>query len=259
MRVHACGVTVQLDGTEITNGCDLIAEPGQIVGLVGPNGSGKSTLLRSIYRALRPVAGSVHLDGDDVWQLSARETARRVAVVAQEPPSDFDFTVQEVVEAGRTPHKRMFERDSPDDLAITAAALERVGMSAFADRLVATLSGGEKQRVMVARALAQQSRVLILDEPTNHLDIRAQLDLLELVRGLGITIIAALHELNHATAYCDSVYVLSRGRVVASGVPRDTLTPELLRTVFGVESHGHVHPVSGRYHLLFAPVAEAAL
>ena len=255
MRVQAGGVSVEIDGTPIVGGCDLVAAPGEVVGLVGPNGSGKSTLLRAIYRVLRPVAGAVHLDEDDVWELAPRSAAQRLAVVAQESPGEFDFLVDDVVAMGRTPHKRLFERDSADDRAIVSDALARVGMTAFGGRVFATLSGGEKQRVLVARALAQQSKVLILDEPTNHLDIRAQLELLELVRGLGVTTIAALHELNHAAAYCDRVYVMQKGAIVAVGAPRETLTPEVLREVFGVEAHGSVHPATGRFHLVFAPLA----
>ncbi|MFN8629386.1 MAG: ABC transporter ATP-binding protein [Chloroflexota bacterium] len=255
MRVTASGIGVQIDGIDIVSACDLVAEPGELIGLVGPNGSGKSTLLRTIYRALRPIAGQVHLDDDDVWELTPRASALRTAVVAQEHHGDFDFSVEEVVAMGRTPHKGMFDRDTPEDLAIIGDALRRVAMSDFATRTFGTLSGGEKQRVLVARALAQQSRVLVLDEPTNHLDIRAQLDLLELVRNLGVTAIAALHDLNLAAAYCDRIVVLRHGSVVAAGAPADVLHPELLRDVFDVAAAGVVNPITGRHHLVFAPLA----
>ncbi|MFN8623535.1 MAG: ABC transporter ATP-binding protein, partial [Chloroflexota bacterium] len=181
MRLSAGGIGVVIDGTPILDMCDLVAPPGSMLGLVGPNGSGKSTLLRTLYRALRPVAGWVTLDDRDLWSLSARESARTTAVVAQERHDEFEFRVADVVALGRNPHKGTFDRDTDQDRAIILDAMERTGVSRFAGRVFATLSGGEKQRVLVARALAQQSAVLLLDEPTNHLDIRAQLDLLELV------------------------------------------------------------------------------
>jgi iron complex transport system ATP-binding protein len=254
MRVRLEGVDVRIDGVTIVDGVDFVAESGRMIGLVGPNGSGKSTMLRTIYRALRPVAGAVHLDDDDVWKLSARESAQRSAVVAQEAPADFDLTVTEVVTMGRTPHKRLLERDSKEDARIVADALARVEMVEFADRLFATLSGGEKQRTLVARALAQRSRVLILDEATNHLDIHAQLGLMELVQGLGVTVIAALHDLNLAASYCDAVCVIDRGRVVAAGSVDHVLTPERLADVFGVNAHCGTHPLTGRPLLTFSPL-----
>ncbi|MGE4164244.1 MAG: ABC transporter ATP-binding protein [Vicinamibacterales bacterium] len=252
-HVDVAGVQVTIDDAEILRGCDLIVGPHEVVALVGPNGSGKSTLLRTIYRALKPVAGVVRLDADDVWHLSARASARRTAVVAQEAHGEFDFRVREVVAMGRNPHLGLFERESAEDREIVGDALERVGLARFAERTFTTLSGGEKQRVLLARALAQRSRLLVLDEPTNHLDIRAQLELLELVRELRLTTIAALHELNLAAAYCDRLYVMCRGRVIAAGPPAEVLQPPLLRDVFGVDAVGVTHPITGRHQLLFAP------
>ncbi len=249
---------LDLEGRRIVAGASLTAQPGELVGLVGPNGSGKSTLLRSIYRALRPAGGAVRVGPDDVWALSARQSALRTAVLAQENQSEFDFTVGEVVAMGRTPHKRLFDRESAADRAIAADALDRVRMTAFTDRVFGTLSGGEKQRVLLARALAQGSEVLVLDEPTNHLDIAAALELLELVRGLGVTTVAAIHELNLAAAYCDRVYLLSGGTVVADGTPEQVFTTERLHEVFGVHAHAGVHPVTGRLHLAFAPAPAPA-
>lgn len=258
MRVTLEGVGVVIDSTTIVEDIDLVVEPGQMLGLVGPNGSGKSTVLRTIYRALRPAAGLVRLDDDEVWRLSARKSAQRSAVVAQEGTADFDLSVQEVVAMGRSPHKGMFERDSAEDVSIGFDALARVGMSAFGDRLFATLSGGEKQRVLVARALAQQTRVLILDEATNHLDISAQLALMELVCGLGVTVIAALHDLNLAASYCDGICVIDDGAVVAQGTVDEVMTPELIGRVFGVSAHCGVHPLTGRLLLTFSPLAACA-
>jgi iron complex transport system ATP-binding protein len=245
-------VAVAIESRRIVDEVSLQVAPGEIVGLIGPNGSGKSTLLRSVYRLLKPAAGFVRLGDDDVWKLTARESARRTGVVVQETPSDFDFTVREVVEMGRTPHKGMLEGDNVHDAQIVDDALSRVNMTAFLARSFNTLSGGEKQRVLVARALAQQPKLLVLDEPTNHLDIRYQLEILNLVRGLGITTLVTLHDLNLAAAYCHRLYLLSNGRIVTAGAPADVLTPDWVRAVYGVEAHCGVHPVTGQLHLVFA-------
>jgi len=252
MRISVRGVSVVLDGNQIVGDADLTVEPGTVTGLVGPNGSGKSTLLRCVYRALRPAAGTVHIGPDDVWRQNARTAGRRTAVVAQDHDLDNDFSVEETVAMGRLPHKRLLERDTGADHDIVHTALSRVGMGWAAHRVFAHLSGGERQRVLVARALAQQTPVLLLDEPTNHLDIGAQLDLLDLVRGLGLTTIAALHDLDHATAYCDQLVLIHDGRVVTAGTPGDVLTADRVAEVFGVRSAVIAHPITGRPHLVTA-------
>ncbi|MFE2211113.1 ABC transporter ATP-binding protein [Streptomyces canus] len=221
---------------------------GAFVGLVGPNGSGKSTLLRCVYRALRPAGGAVRLDGDDVRTMDPRAAARVLAALPQESSAEFDFTVAEVVAMGRLPHRG---RTAAADEEICAGAMDRTGVRHLADRGFLALSGGEKQRVLIARALAQQPRVLVLDEPTNHLDIAHQLDVLSLVRGSGLTVLAALHDLNLAAAHCDLLYVIAGGRTVASGPPHDVLQPALLAEVFGVRAHPVRHPETGALQLLF--------
>lgn len=245
MRVAVEGVSVDIAGRRIVTDGVLRAEPGTVVGLIGPNGSGKSTLLRTVYRALRPAAGRVLLDGEDVWRLTARAAAQRTAVVLQDDASEFEFTVREVVELGRVPHKRLLDRDTAADAAIVTDALARAGAAALADRVVSTLSGGERQRVFLARALAQQTPVLVLDEPTNHLDVSAQLQLLDLLSRLPATVVAALHDLNLAAAYCDRLHLLQRGRVVASGPPEQVLTVELIDQVFGVTAAITTNPLTG--------------
>jgi iron complex transport system ATP-binding protein len=253
MKLDVDRIAVELSGRRIVDEVSLMVAPGEVVGLIGPNGSGKSTLLRAIYRMLRPASGVVYLNGDDVWQLSARESARRTGVVVQETPSDFEFTVSEVVQMGRTPHKGMLSADTADDARIVEAALLRVTMGDFAERQFSTLSGGEKQRVLVARALAQQPQFLVLDEPTNHLDIHYQLEILELVRGLGITTLVTLHDLNLAAAYCQRLYLLRKGQIAAAGPPEQVLTPELLRDVFLVDVVVGRHPATGALQLSFLP------
>jgi iron complex transport system ATP-binding protein len=235
MRVEFDAVTVARGGRTVIDGVSLAVEPGTVVGLVGPNGSGKSTLLRTVYRALKPRSGVVRIDGADVRSLTGRHAARTVAVMLQDPATDFDLTVHETVLLGRGPHHASFGRDTPDDLRIVADAMHRTEVSDLADRMVATLSGGQRQRVMLARALAQQAPVLVLDEPSNHLDISHQHELMSTVRGLGRTVIAALHDLNLAAQYCDQLVVLADGRVVAAGPPETVLTPELIQATFRVD------------------------
>ncbi|MDA0769779.1 MAG: ABC transporter ATP-binding protein [Chloroflexi bacterium] len=251
MKLRVQDVSWNADGRSIIRDIGLHALDKEFIGVVGPNGSGKSTLLRCIYRALKPAAGLISLDGEDIRQITAKEAARRTAVVLQEATSDFDFTTEEIVAMGRTPHKGLFQRDTAMDLEIIAEALARVGMEGFAEREFNTLSGGEKQRVLIARALAQQTKFLVLDEPTNHLDIRYQLEILDLVKGLGVTTIAAVHDLNLAAAYCDRIYVVQAGEIVESGCPADVLRPELIKRVFGVGSMVDANPLTGTPRITF--------
>jgi iron complex transport system ATP-binding protein len=253
MSLEVADVAWSVAGAQILRGVSLACAPGSFVGLIGPNGSGKSSLLRCVYRVLQPDAGRITLGADDVWRLSARQAARRVGVVLQEQGGEFDFSVREMVLMGRAPHKGLLERDSAEDEGIAAEALRKVGMAGLAERSFLTLSGGEKQRVLVARALAQRTRFLVLDEPTNHLDIRYQLDLLGLIRGLGVTTIAAMHDLNLAALYCDQLYALKAGALVASGPPEAVLTAELIHEIYGVRAEVAPHPATGRPHVIFLP------
>ena len=251
MRLQVDRVNWSIEGKQILRDVSIAVEPGSITGLIGPNGSGKSSLLRCIYRALRPDSGTITLDGDDLWRLDSRETARRIAVVLQEYPSDFQFTVGEIVSMGRNPHKGMFDRDTATDRGIIRDALARVGLAGFSHRNFNTLSGGEKQRVMIARILTQQASFLVLDEPTNHLDIRYQLETMELVKGLGLTTLAALHDLNIAATYCDYIHVIDKGQIVASGRTDEVLLPRLIEDVFGVGARVGTDPLTGRPWLNF--------
>ena len=251
MRLDVERVTWEVEAKKILNEITLCADNGEFVGLIGPNGSGKSSLLRCIYRSLRPDAGLISIDGGDIGQTTIRDSARKTAVVLQETPSEFDFQVDEIVFMGRTPHKGLLDRETDEDRRIVAESLERVGMTEFGDRNFWTLSGGEKQRVIVARALAQQTRFLVLDEPTNHLDIKFQIGILDLVKGLGVTTLAALHDLNLAAGYCDRIYAISEGEIVASGSPEQVLRPELIRSIYGIGAVVQSHPKTGRPHLLF--------
>ena len=245
IRVDAVGVVI--DGASILSDVGIEIGPGEIVGLIGPNGSGKTTLLRTIYRAIRPTAGAILVDDVAVEGFTARQHAQRVAVVAQDHPAEFDMTVLEVVEMGRTPHLRSWQRLSPDDEDIVAAAIDRVGLAGFEKRSISTLSGGERQRTLIARAVAQGGGVLLLDEPTNHLDIRAQLELLALLTESELTVVAALHNIALAARTCTQIVVLQDGRVVDSGPTTSVVTPALLRRVFGVLAD--ISPDHGGKHL----------
>ncbi|MFE5537344.1 ABC transporter ATP-binding protein [Streptomyces sp. NPDC056492] len=241
------------EGHTLLHGVDLTARPGETVGVVGPNGSGKTTLLRCVYGALRPTAGRVLLDGVDAAGLGAKDRARRVAVVPQDAAGTFGLTVREVVAMGRSPHKRFWEQDGPDDVRRVTEALRTVGAGGFADRRYDGLSGGERQRALVARALVQDPGLLALDEPTNHLDIRYQLEILGLVRALPATALLVLHDLNLAASYCDRLYVLSDGRVAASGTPAQVLTEDLLAEVYGVRTRITTHPATAAPNIVYLP------
>lgn len=253
MKLQTDSVSWSVEAKKIVDEVTLTVSDGEFVGLLGPNGSGKSSLLRTIYRILKPDAGDIALNGEDVWQLSARQVSRQMAVVMQERSGDFDFSVHEIVMMGRNPHKGMFDRDTDHDFQLVDDALARVDMTDFARRSFLTLSGGEKQRVLIARALVQQAKFLVLDEPTNHLDIHYQLEILDLVKQLNVTTIAALHDLNLAAFYCDQLYILKAGQVVAAGSPETVLQPDLIRQVYGVWSEVAVHPLTGKLNITFFP------
>ncbi|MEV6400035.1 ABC transporter ATP-binding protein [Streptomyces sp. NPDC051907] len=246
-------VSVVVNGRTLVDQVSLHVAPGEVVGLAGPNGAGKSTLLRTFYRALRPTSGRVALDGEDVWRMPGKRLAQRLAAVLQETAGDFELTVYDVVAMGRTPHKRAFAGDDAEDRGIIVGALEELDVAALADAPFDRLSGGEKQRVLIARALAQRTGTMVLDEPTNHLDLRHQLDALRLVRGLGVTAVIALHDLNLAASFCDRICVMEAGRVVAVGTPAEVLTATLLAEVYRVEADVSEHPVTGLPHVTVLP------
>ena len=235
---------------EILKGVSINGNTGEFIGIIGPNGSGKSTLLKCIYRILKPHAGQVFLDGEELSGISIRNSAKKMAVVAQHNYYNFDFSVMEVVLMGRAPHKKTMERDNAKDFQIAQKALETVEMEGFANRSFSTLSGGEQQRVILARALAQQTPCLILDEPTNHLDITHQIQLMKIVKNLEVTVISAVHDLNIAAMFCDRLYVLQDGEIVGQGTPQEVLTAEFIKKIYRVETE-IVYDSAGQLHVLF--------
>lgn len=234
----------------VLQGVSLSVSPGEVLGLVGPNGSGKTTLLRCLYGSITPEAGSVRVGGEELSRIPPKRLARQVAVVVQEPPSELMLSVGDTVLLGRTPHLRAFERAEARDDAIAVEALERVGMRHMAAKEFSLLSGGEKQRVLVARALAQQTHCLLLDEPTNHLDIAYQHEILHLVRELSLTAVVVLHDLNLAARYCNQVLMLAEGKVHARGAPEDVFTPDHVEPIYAVRAES-AQASDGTAQLLF--------
>ncbi len=230
------GVSLGYRGRTVVQGVNLAAHPGEALALLGPNGSGKTTLLKAASGAIVPIAGRVRLLGQDPARTQVRQVARTVAYVPQREEPTFDVTVREVVLMGRTPHSvGLF--DSPEDRAVAEAALERTGCTWLADRPLSELSGGEAQRVLVARALAQGGRILLLDEPTNHLDPAAQASFAGLVRSLtaeGLCVVIATHDLNWAAGCADRAALLARGQVWTVGPVEEALEPDSLCRVYGV-------------------------
>lgn len=221
---------------KILRGVNFHVAEGEFVGLIGPNGSGKSTFLKNLYKVLRPQEGVITLCGEDLLAMSNREMAQRMSVMVQEQEAAFDFTVEEVVMMGRQARKRLLETDSRDDWRLVEQVLDVTGLLSLRKQSFITLSGGEKQRVLIARALAQQTAVLVLDEPTNHLDIKYQLQLMELVQKSGCTVVAAIHDLNLAAYYCNRLYAMKDGHIVGHGTPKELLTSTFLCTLYEVDA-----------------------
>ena len=235
----------------ILNQTSFHVPAGQVLGIVGANGAGKTTLLRLVYRYAKPLTGVVKIGGQDLWAMTPRAAARKVAAVLQEQPTDFALTVRDVVALGRLPHRQGFASGGKESAAIIEAALNRMGLLQFATRSLGTLSGGERQRVMVARALAQDPDVLVLDEPTNHLDIRHQLEVLRLIRDLDMTIVTSLHDLNMAAEVCDQILLLHKGHPLGFGPAAEVLSSDRVSKAFGVAARLDHLRLGDRRHLTF--------
>jgi iron complex transport system ATP-binding protein len=251
MSIAIDNVSYAAGDTLIVNGVSLSVGKGRILGLLGPNGSGKSSLLRLICRLRKVKSGVIRLGDDDIATIPRAALARRIAFVEQQSTTDTQLTVRDVVRLGRTPHRGLLSTWNAGDEAAIDEALGRVDMRDRAEQLWQTLSGGERQRVHIARALAQAPSELLLDEPTNHLDIQHQLDILSLVSKLGVTSIVALHDLNLAAMFCDSLAVMRKGEIVAAGAPEEVLTEKLIGDVFGVNAHIERSAVHGRFNIQY--------
>jgi iron complex transport system ATP-binding protein len=243
----------------VLQGVSFVVPRGAIVGLLGPNGSGKSTLIKLLAGTLHADRGRVLLDGASITSMTRRHMARRVAVVPQETQTAFDFTVLDIVMMGRYPHLGAFELEGPDDLAIAREALAATGTEALESRSFATLSGGEKQRVVIASALAQASDVLLLDEPTASLDLGYQFEIAALLQRLNrtreTTIVISTHDLNLAATLCHELVLLKDGGVIGHGPTSEVLTAAAVRILYGVDADVSSHPEAG--HLTVVPLARA--
>ena len=251
------GLTVRHGTTTVLDAVDIAVARGDVVGVVGPNGSGKSTLLRALYGAQQTTSGRVILDGTPLEGWPRRTIAQRLAVVAQDPPTDLPLTVDELVLLGRLPHRRGLGGWTDEDRAIAARAIADCGIAELRGRRAWTLSGGERQRVLIARTLAQRAATVLWDEPTNHLDLRHAHDGLSLLARHGLSGVVVLHDLNLAARYCDRLLVLQAGRVVADGPPAVVLTPALVEDVWRIGADVVEH--RGRTQLLFEPGLEDQL
>jgi iron complex transport system ATP-binding protein len=257
LRAERVSFAYRADAPLVVNDVSLAITPGDLTGILGPNGSGKTTLLKMLSGTLAPSAGTIQFDGRPLREWKRRDLARRIALVPQETHAPFDFTVLDIVLMGRFPHLGTFALEGPADLTIAQQALAATGTSAFEHRPFATLSGGEKQRVVIASALAQSPELLLLDEPTASLDLGHQLDVELLLAGLnrdrGVTMVLSTHDLNLAAALCRQLILLRDGRVIAQGPTDEVLTPAAVRALYGVEADVHRHPVAG--HLTVTPLA----
>lgn len=231
-----------------------------LLALIGPNGSGKTTLLRVMSKALRPQQGTVLLDSRPLASFSARDLAQKLAVISSEQHFEFPFSVADVVAMGRFPHLNRLARMSGQDWKIVDEAMEKTCVLHFRNRSISQLSSGEKQRVLIARAIAQQPSLLMLDEPNAHLDINHQIAIFNLLRRLNrqhqMTVIVVLHDLSAAAAFCDTMVLLHRGQIVRTGKPAEVITAELIQQTYGAEVTVFPSPVGGCPQIAFGPVRE---
>ncbi|RLI39174.1 ABC transporter ATP-binding protein [Candidatus Bathyarchaeota archaeon] len=239
MRLEVLGISFCYDSVEALRDVSFSVREGEVLSIVGPNGAGKTTLLKCLDRVLKPARGTVLLDGHDLASLSRREIARSVGFLPQEQGNAAPLRVLDVVLLGRTPYMRRLASPSERDIRAAREALELVGIGHLAERLFSELSGGERRKVLLARALAQEPELLLLDEPTAHLDLRSQVEVLELVRSLadrGLAVVMAMHDVSSAARFSDKMLMLKAGRVVAAGRPEEVLTEEVLAEVYGVRA-----------------------
>ncbi len=230
---------------------------GSFVGIIGPNGAGKTTFLRMLSRVLHPAAGRITVDGKDIYKMPIKEFAASVAFVSSESGVMFPFTCLEIVMMGRFPYLHPLRGESERDLAAVERAIEMTDCSDLVSRQIDQLSAGERQRVFIARALAQGPRLIFLDEPTAHLDISHQVQILDLIKDLSerenITIVAVFHDLNLASEYCDTLMLMDGGRIAALGAPKEVISYELIEKVYKTVVVVRDNPVSGKPYVLLAP------
>ncbi|MBC7319582.1 ABC transporter ATP-binding protein [bacterium] len=252
--IETFGLKCGYEGREILKGITISLLPGELIGLLGPNGAGKSTLIKALSKILRPIAGTIYVEGEDIESLSFKDVAKKVGVVPQETLLDYNFTVYDVVMMGRNPYISRFKGETKLDKEIVLEAMKSTNTLEFADRSITELSGGEKQRVILARALAQQPKILLLDEPTSHLDISYQIEMLNLIKRLikekNIGALSALHDPNLASQFCDKIILMKDGKIYDFGTPKEVLTSKNLKDVFNIDVIVKQHPIYDSVYIL---------
>lgn len=250
MEIQTQAMALAIDNKKIVENITLAVRNKEFVGLIGPNGSGKSTILRALYRSLQPQAGKIFFDDEPLNNLSLQLTAQRLGVLKQNSSLNFDFKVLDLVLMGRTPYKKPFELDSAADYALAKKVLAAVGLQGYENRLYNQLSGGEQQRVMIARVLAGEPQTLLLDEMTNHLDLYYQFHLLELIKSMHVEVLAVMHDLNLAAKFCQKLYLLRAGKIIAYGPTEEVLRSPLLAETFKIKLD-FCYDDEGQLHLLY--------
>ena len=253
MKLSVDNLTWSVGDKEIVSDVSLKIQKGEFVGLIGPNGCGKSTLLKNIYRVLTPDTGTILLDDDNIGGMGNKELARKMSVMIQENSVEFDMNVMDMVMLGRYAHKRMLGNMTKEDFAIARDALREVGMSDYEERSYLSLSGGEKQRILIARVLAQKADFIILDEPTNHLDIQYQFQIMDILKSQNVTVFSSIHDLNIAAYYCDRIIVMKKGKIIHFGTPEEILTPEILDELYHIRSEIINNAVTGKKQIYYIP------
>ncbi len=242
------------NGTKVLDNVSIDIRFGSFTGILGPNGAGKTTLLKMILNLLQGERDSILIRGTDINTYSRRELARIEAYVPQSVKIDFSFTVEQVVLMGRTPFLGRFDRESSKDIEISEWAMKETGVLELRNKLITQLSGGELQRVVIARALTQEPILLALDEPTSHLDIHHQINILSILRTLskreGLTIVAVLHDVNHALEYCDNIFLLDKGKIVNSGPPENVISPKVMKDIYNLNVEISKNPFTGKSYII---------
>ena len=251
MKLTVDKVSVSIASKKIIEEVSLQVSENKFVGLIGPNGCGKSTLLKSISKILEPDMGIITLGNQNVQELSNKQLAKQLGVVGQFHQVNFDFSVRQMLLLGRSPHKGMMERDNALDYEIVEKVLKQMDLQKLADRSFLSLSGGEKQRVVLGRTLVQQPQFLVLDEPTNHLDIKHQLSILKTVSALPIGVLAALHDLNLASRFTDYLYAMKDGQIIKQGTPQEVITEDVISELYEVDCRTYTNPILGKQTIEF--------
>lgn len=253
MKLETKKITYSIDGKLIIDGIDISVKEGEFVGIVGPNGCGKSTLLKNIYKVFTPDSGAAFIDGEDLAKLSNKKTAKKMSVMQQENIVDFDVTVYDMVMLGRFAHQKLFSGSSDEDRKVVKEYIKEVGLEGYENRHFLSLSGGEKQRTLLARALSQKTPLILLDEPTNHLDIGYQYQIMNILKRQNLTLLCCVHDLNIAATYCDRLILMKKKKVFDIGTPKEMLTRENIKALFDIDTTIIENEKTGRLNIIFMP------